>query len=420
MSIPGFDAETSLYKTSGHYRMIGKSGQADGAIYPALSMSDLFSSSGGLAVLETRSSRSLSDLFYIDRPFLTLIPCGALGKACCRAPAASQNIPGLGPVVNCQRGLGCDITTNKCVSTCGGTGQVCCDGPETRATRWTADGFLYSPNYPDLREMCGTGVCDRQTHRCITCGTRDGGPCCSSDAAQTARCFRDAKTGIRLVCHTRWVGDEGGICLECGKSGQPACASRGEASCDDGSVVRESDGNCIPCGWTGMPTCDSGEPCRDGRSVPKDGRCVPAGGPNQPCHPDRRCDYPGYFCNSSRICQSCGAEGQPPCAGLTCKGNLNVNIDMLSNRLLCTAFCGHVHQYACRTTYPVPDGVRSRYRCFNHSNLFATGPADPSNCLCVPNTINDRENDVSDDSGFCLSTFPAPGDIADPPDEEED
>jgi hypothetical protein len=89
---------------------------------------------------------------------------------------------------------------------------------------------------------------------------------------------------------------------------------------------------------------------------------------------------------------------------------------MLSNRLLCTASCGHNHQHACRTTYRVPGGVRSRYRCFNHSRLFATGPANPSNCVCVPNTINDRENDVSDDSGFCISTFPAPGDIADPPD----
>src|SRR5712692_3979488 len=99
MSIPGFDAETSLYKTSGHYRMIGKSGQADGAIYPALSISDLFSSSLGLADLGIGSSRNLSDLFSVDGPFVTLIPCGALGKACCRAPARSQNIPAFGPLV---------------------------------------------------------------------------------------------------------------------------------------------------------------------------------------------------------------------------------------------------------------------------------------------------------------------------------
>jgi hypothetical protein len=342
MSIPGFAAETSLYKATRHYRMIGEFDQADGVIYPALSISDLFSSSLGLANLDIRSSRNLSDLFSVDGPFVTLIPCGALGKACCRAPARSQNIPAFGPIVSCQQGLGCDITTNKCVSTCGGTGQVCCDGPETRATRWTAAGWLYSPNDRNLREMCGTGVCDRQTHRCITCGTREKGACCSSDASQaTERCFRDSVTGHRLVCNDPWEG-AGGACVQCGNSGQPTCATAGEAPCDDGLVERETDGICIPCGSANMPTCDVGEPCRDGRSVPdwSSDKCVPAGGPNQPCHPDGRCDYPAYFCNSSRICKYynypnpggvgvggggggvCGANGQIPCSSTGCNQGL--------------------------------------------------------------------------------------------------
>ena len=323
MNIPGFSAETSLYKTSRHYRSIVKFGQADGTIYPALPINDLVKSSIDSIDLVIKSSRDFSDFIYVDRPFPTAIPCGALGKACCRAPL--QNVPGFGPLVSCQQGLGCDITTNKCVSPCGGTGQVCCDGPETRAPKWTADGKIYSPNNWNMREMCDAGVCNKQTHRCITCGTRDGGPCCSSDAAQaTARCFRDAKTGNRLVCNDRWVGDAGGVCLECGKSGQPKCLTAGEAPCDDGLVERETDGICVPCGWAGLPTCDRGEPCRDGRSVPDRWfqKCVPAGGPNQPCRPDGGCDYQGLFCNNSRICQSCGRPGEVCCA----PGNLDRSI----------------------------------------------------------------------------------------------
>ena len=134
--------ETSLYKTSGHYRMIGEFGQADRGISPALSISDLFSSSLGLADLGIGSSHNLSDLFY---PFVTAIPCGELGKACCRAPARSQNLPAFGPVVSCQQGLGCDITTNKCVSTSAAParcaamarrhGQILARSPLTRIAR---------------------------------------------------------------------------------------------------------------------------------------------------------------------------------------------------------------------------------------------------------------------------------------------
>ena len=252
MNIPGFSAEASLYKTSRHYRGSGEFDQADGSIYPALSISDFLKSSLGLADL-VATTRDLGSLGYVDNPFPFAIPCGALGKACCRAPAGSQNISAFGPLVSCQERLGCDITTNKCVSPCGGPGQVCCDGPETRAVKWTAAGEIYSPNSWNMREMCDTGVCDKQTHRCITCGTQTGGPCCSSDASQaTARCFRDAQTGNRLVCNDPW-GSAGSYCVECGKGGQPKCSTSGEAPCDDGLVERESDGTCVFCGWAGHP-----------------------------------------------------------------------------------------------------------------------------------------------------------------------
>jgi len=296
MSTPGFTAETSLYRTSASYHSL------------AIGSDRLIS---GIITDNRWTPHFGSDVISVEPPTF-LYSCGALGKACCRAP--HQDVPAFGPLVSCQQGLGCDITTNKCVSTCGGPGQVCCDGPETRATKWTAAGWNYSPSDPNLREMCDAGVCDRQTHRCITCGTRDGGRCCSSDAAQAiARCFRDAKTDHRLVCIARWVGDAGGMCVECGDGGQPACETVGESPCADGYVERN--GLCVPCGWAGQPTCDLGEPCRGGHSVPNRSfsECLPAGGPNQPCRPDGGCDYQGLFCNNGRICQSCGHPGEICC-----------------------------------------------------------------------------------------------------------
>jgi hypothetical protein len=288
MRLPGFSAETSLYKTNRHYRMIAKFGQVDGSIYPTLSINDLVKSS--------------LDFTYFDG----LPPISIRG--CCR----------------------------QCLS------SIPCADESCRRQR--------------------LGSCTRK------CGADVIGGC-------------DCPLG-REVCE--------GLCCGAGE----VCTLDG---CSPPNQVCNNHGGCL-------------------------GQCLPEG-----CCPPHRivcnnhcCEWGVSVCASDGNCVGCGDEGQLPCAGMTCKRDLNLNLDMLSNRLICTASCGHAHQYACRTKYPVPDGVRSRYRCFNHSKLFATGPADPSNCLCLPNTINDVENDVSDNSGFCISTLPAPGDIADPPDCDPD
>lgn len=85
------------------------------------------------------------------------------------------------------------------------------------------------------------------------------------------------------------------------------------------------------------------------------GRCLPDG-----CCPPHRivynnlcCAFGVRTCAPDGNCVGCGDEGQPPC-GMACRGDLHLNIDMLSNRLLCTASCGHHHQHACRTTCPFP------------------------------------------------------------------
>jgi hypothetical protein len=385
MSFPGFTAETSLYATSASYAILATNyGRSTGGVITGTGWAPVFG----------------RDSAWLEHPggWPFFRRCGALGEDCCRAPI--QN-PDSGPYVSCQDGLGCDITTGKCVSPCGGTGKVCCDGPGTRATKWTPDGKVYSPNTWNMREMCDQGACDRQSHRCFACGTQDGAPCCPPDAAQaTARCI-----GTHVECEFDPVGFfVSGTCRGCGIKGKPPC----RWGCDPGLDIRN--GLCDICGGDSQSPCDRG--CNRGLGLAH-GLCAECGGQGQPpC--DSGCNSGTILING--VCTACGDEGQPPCAGMTCHGDLHPNIDILSNRLLCTVFCGHFHQYACRTTYAVPDGVRSRYRCFNHSKLFAAGPADPSNCLCVPSTSNDQEDDVSDNSGFCISAGSASGDIPDPPD----
>lgn len=250
------------------------------------------------------------------------LACGAAGQSCCKPPIA---VPAsLGPIVACKSGLGCDIANDVCVQPCGNAGQVCCDGPETRAPKWTADGKIYSPNWYSMQEMCRDGACDRQSHRCFSCGTRDGESCCPPDAAQaTARCFgrnmacefsnASATAGTCRLCGTRFKPpcedgcDPGlkpldGLCDVCGAEGQRPCDKVG---CDRGlSTVR---GICRVCGAAGQIPCDRG--CNAG-TVPLNGICVACGGAGQvPCA--QGCNY--GFTPIGGVCRPCGAEGQPPC-----------------------------------------------------------------------------------------------------------
>lgn len=290
------------------------------------------------------------------------IKCGGAGEACCKPPGAGQ-MSGVGPLVACNVGLGCDIQTNTCVQPCGGTGQVCCDGPETRAPKWTADGKVYSPNTWDMQEMCRAGACDIQSHKCFACGTQDGQPCCPPDAAQaTARCIGERlscdfapdtfyRSGTCVMCGIRgrppcdWGCDAGlgilkGVCTDCGGEGQVPCDNRqcrpglgiaggvcracgglNQIPCDSGCKggLGTVGGVCVACGGSGQPPCDGG--CGPGRRA-INGVCQPCGGLNQPpC--DKGCNYPYRVSNG--VCKPCGAQGQVPC-DLGCNGGL-VNIN---------------------------------------------------------------------------------------------
>ena len=278
------------------------------------------------------------------------LKCGAAGEACCRAPASSQ-VPSLGPLVACNVGLGCDIQTNTCVSPCGGTGQVCCDGPETRAPKWTADGKVYSPNTWDMQEMCRAGACERQSHRCFDCGTADGQPCCPPDAAQaTARCIGD-----RLSCNfDPNTFFERGTCIKCGIRGRPPCdysgcdpgldllkglceicGGEGQVPCDKGCKppLGKVGGICRTCGGVNQIPCDNG--CNPGLGV-RQGLCVACGGANQgPC--DKGCN-PGLR-SINGVCTPCGGLNQPPC-------NNGCNYPYRVAGGVCKP-CGHLGQVPC-------------------------------------------------------------------------
>lgn len=249
--------------------------------------------------------------------------CGALGEGCCRPPG-SVSSPGVGPVVACDTGLGCDVSTNTCVSPCGGTGQVCCDGPDTRATKWTSDGKLYSPTGPFVRDMCNAGACDPVSHRCFACGNADSQPCCGPDAQQaTARCV-----GENLHCEfTAGSFDTRGICRACGIRGREPCpwgceddlgvrnnlcdicGAANQPPCDNGckAPLGVVHGLCNACGNLNQVPCDSG--CRGGLGV-RNGLCEACGGANQPpC--DNGCKTGTRLIDN--ICRACGGLNQPPC-----------------------------------------------------------------------------------------------------------
>ena len=259
MSTPGFTAETSLFRGSASY--LGLATSSDRSI-------------GGIVTRGGWTPTFGREVAWVKFPGVFPFNnwCGALEESCCRAPF--QNVPAFGPLVSCQRGLGCDITTNKCVSPCGGSGQVCCDGPETRALKWTAEGNIYSPTSWNLREMCDKGACDTQTHRCYTCGTQDGGPCCPPDAAQaTARCVGDF-----LECEFDPGGYAvSGTCRACGSKGRPPC----RWGCGPGLNIRNS--LCDICGSDFQPPCDTG--CNPGLGL------------------------------AQGLCRQCGNAAQIPCEG---------------------------------------------------------------------------------------------------------
>ncbi len=284
--------------------------------------------------------------------------CDAIGNTCCGADTEVKTR-------HCHKGLGCNITTDKCAP-CGAPGQPCCDGDYTGFSMKGYTGILLDSS--ERIESCNAGArCDARlaangkdwegTRMCLACGTKEGGHCCAPDVRYAlGRCFDDAATGKRLACNDPWAGAQG-YCVPCGsKIGEIACPSG--YPCDEG--MTDQNGVCVACGYPGMPVCDRGAPCRD-QSVPNKSHsmCIPAGGAGQPCLGNGRCSYQRLFCNSAKICEHCGSGGElccPPSEGAACEVG-----ECRENR--CFA-CGYINMPVCAGSDPCPyNGEPYNGRC---------------------------------------------------------
>lgn len=358
MNMPGFTAVASLYSNGGRYRAAA---QGSGSMPPGEAILSVAGEWGG------KIGTGVTWIEVIAKPWATppwlggigegiaWSTCDAVGKPCCGPDAEVKT-------QHCHKGLGCNVDSGLCEA-CGGPGQVCCDGDFTGFSLKGYTGILLDPT--ERIESCNPGArCDAHfnpasgswvgTRRCQSCGTKLDGACCAPDNRYAlGRCFRDAKTGIRLVCNNPWAG-AASACVACGTWNQPKCLTSGESPCDDGLVARESDGICVLCGQPGQPTCDQGEPCRGEWSVPNRwfSECVAAGGPNQPCgkNPQFPCMYGGTFCNSKRICEPCGQPGQPCCPPGRLPGNKSCDPGECRNNR-CFA-CGYENQPVCTSGSP--------------------------------------------------------------------
>jgi hypothetical protein len=240
-------------------------------------------------------------------PIDVVLPCGEPGQACCRWPGAPPDA--VNPV-HCNSGAGCDITTNTCVASCGGGGQVCCDGPDTRAIQWKPDGRILQPSGPLVRDMCEGGIC-LDSRRCdVSCGRTAGAPCCPPDVAiGSATC----KQG-NLICAHDPNTFKSGTCLACGDQGQPPCDLDG-CRFSAGSVrTVERNGVCVACGLPGTPKCSGLRKCGAGTAPdPRRDQCVIAGGKDELCLEGGFCGFDGMFCDASNKCRLCGQPGQRCC-----------------------------------------------------------------------------------------------------------
>jgi hypothetical protein len=274
------------------------------------------------------------------------LECGGAGQQCCDHYRALGG--GIVGPRHCNPGLGCNPTTLRCESGCGAEGSVCCDGPDTVAAHpvgLTRDerGRLSVAN-----PMCrGATVCNRATNRCVGGCGGSGQDCCPpTPHIDVASCL-----AILAPQHTCAYDDEAetsGVCVPCGREGQPPCLIEGCAG-----RLRDFSGVCLPCGLCGERPCPGRaclqlspkmviklEKCQAG-----DGwRCTangdvewippppPLGTPvkKDPPPPDRPPQSRQCECVPHSKDPACGAEIRQPCdaqRGVWCRAGLGCTPD---------------------------------------------------------------------------------------------
>ncbi len=278
--------------------------------------------------------------------------CDVAGSTCCRpdSEVKTQHCDGL---------VGCNVASGNC-EPCGGSGQVCCDGPYTGFSNKNYVGIYFDDSIRTT--SCDAGLrCDATLapdgvtwiglRRCLPCGSQVGGPCCAPDNnIALGHCFPDAASGARLVCNNPEAG-VGGTCAPCGAvAGQPPCPDGG-FPCAAGLVPKN--GVCTPCGTNGGPVCDRGAPCNP-NAVPDRWftTCVKAGQAGEPCLRGGQCSGSNLFCDSAKICRFCGVAGEPCCppsAGFACYGSIPCQNG------ICVG-CGAAGEPVCSGNAPCPNG----------------------------------------------------------------
>jgi hypothetical protein len=253
------------------------------------------------------------------RPRLFPLSCNDLGNACCHP------LNGVGDPWCEVIGGGCDVVANRCVKPCGGPGQVCCDGSDTFASHAGASPepgcLLVHGECTSRTNMCLTGVCSIGTHRCgAACGQAIGAACCPPDAQLGVASCRAPRTYCKFSQDTY----SDGVCLSCGRAGDPPCASG--PRCDAG--LSTGPGGCRACGKASQVPCDGD--CAEGF-----------------CYNGCSDGLAPLNTNSGQaVCIPCGDFGQPGCTGNVCHATQQVGKVQVINGI-CTA-CGNINQFPCQ------------------------------------------------------------------------
>ena len=206
MRLPGFNAETSLYKSSRHYRMMAKFGNVDGPLYPMASIYDL-------VYVDTRDPARIWARIQSCCHDCLQFPCA--DEECRRQRAFDCDVKcGADAIGGC--GGGCPKGRVVCDGACCEPGDVCtldgCASPNAVCNNRICFGHCLPEGCctPD-RVVCNNHCCQRG-ESCTSEGCCPPGVCCEFTACPPGKFCCGGKvccpngTDCRLVHGTSEYG----------------------------------------------------------------------------------------------------------------------------------------------------------------------------------------------------------------------